>query len=44
MCRMLNEIDDGALTVRRGDFITQMVHYLQYISFAKGAENVSDAK
>ena len=29
MCRMLNEIDDGALTVRPGGFMTQMVHYLR---------------
>ena len=44
MYQMLNEVDDGVLHVRRGDFMTQTMHYTQYISFAKDAENVSDAK
>lgn len=43
MYQMLNEVDDGVLPIRRGDFMTQMVHYTQYISFAKDAENVPDA-
>jgi hypothetical protein len=29
MYQMLNEVDDGVLLVRRGDFMTQMVHYLR---------------
>ncbi|WP_304275681.1 hypothetical protein [Phascolarctobacterium succinatutens] len=41
---MLNEIDDGVLLVRRGNFMTQTIRYMQYVFFAKDAENVSDAK
>ena len=26
---MLNEVDDGVLLVRRGDFMTQMIRYLR---------------
>ena len=29
MCQMLNEVDDGVLLVRRGDFMTQTVRYPQ---------------
>lgn len=43
MYQMLNEVDDGVLHVRRVKFMTQTVRYTQYFSFAKDAENVSDA-
>lgn len=29
MCRMLNEIDDGVLLVRRGNFMTQTIRYVR---------------
>lgn len=29
MCRMLNEIDDGVLLVRRGNFMTQTIRYMR---------------
>lgn len=43
MYQMLNEVDDDVLHVRRGGFMTQMVHYL-HTCFLETVENVPDAK
>ena len=37
---MLYEVDDGVLSVRQGDFMTQTMHYTQYVSFAKDADKL----
>lgn len=43
MCRMLNEIADGVLLVRRGNFMKQIARYPQTY-FLETVENVPDAK
>lgn len=43
MCRMLNEIADGVLLVRRGNFMTQIARY-PHTCFLETVENVPDAK
>ena len=43
MYQMLNEVDDGVLLVRRGDFMTQIAHY-PHTCFLETVENVPDAK